>query len=116
MLTKFLGKALASMVLTKEAREVAGVAAKHAVRNATQKIQTGPGGKLPDTGLPALAEGQVPAEAGAPAPVDRAELIRRAMEVRKSQQSLLAELNPAQRAKLEETAMRAFLGEVKPKQ
>ena len=114
MLTKFLGKALASMVLTKEAREVAGGLAKHAVRNATQKI--GPG-KLPDAALQAV--GEAPAqgtEAAAPDAVDRAELIRRAMEVRASKQSLLAELKPEERARLEATAMRAFLGESKSKE
>lgn len=115
MLTKFLGKALASMVLTKEAREVAGGLAKHAVRNAAQKM--GPG-KLPDAIVQAVAD--APAEGAAapaaPAAVDRAELIRRAMQVRASQQSLLAELKPEERARLEATAMRAFLGESKSKE
>ena len=114
MLTKFLGKALASMVLTKEAREVAGVAAKHAVRNAVQKINTDPG-KLSELQAPALADGQAPAAAPAPTQPDRAELIRRAMEVRAAKQSLLAELKPEDRAKLEATAMRAFLGESTPR-
>ena len=112
MLTKFLGKALASMVLTKEARDVAGVAAKHAVRNAVQKINNDPG-KLSELQPPALADGQAPAPA--PTQPDRAELIRRAMEVRASKQSLLAELKPEERAKLEATAMRAFLGESTPR-
>jgi len=113
MLTKFLGKALASMVLTKEAREVAGGLAKHAVRNATQKI--GPG-KLPDAALQAVGEAPAQGAAAAPAAIDRAELIRRAMEVRASKQSLLAELKPEERARLEATAMRAFLGESKSKE
>jgi len=104
---KFIGKTLAGMVLTKEAREVAGGLAKNAVRNATQKMQ----GAKEDSKEQAIADAQ--AQAAAIVTPDRAELIRRAMEVRAAKQTLLADLNDADRAKLVATAMRAFLNEGK---
>lgn len=109
---KFIGKALAGMVLTKEAREAAGGLAKSAVRNATQKMQVGQ--PAPDAKEQAIAEAQ--AQAAQIVTPDRAELIRRAMEVRAAKQSLLADLNDEDRAKLVATAMRAFLSEGKPKE
>ena len=113
---KFIGKALAGMVLTKEAREVAGPLAQHAVRQATQKILP-PGAKPPDGQTP-LEGSVVPvadfqAQAAAVAKLDRAALIRQAMQVRAAQQVVLAELKPEDRARLTETAMRAFLNESK---
>lgn len=110
---KFIGKALAGMVLTKEAREAAGGLAKSAVRNATQKMQPGCQA-APDAQQQAI--GQVQAQAAQIVTPDRAELIRRAMEVRAAKQSLLADLNDEDRAKLVATAMRAFLTEGKPKE
>lgn len=110
---KFIGKALAGMVLTKEAREAAGGLAKSAVRNATQKMQPG-GQAAPDDKQQAI--GQAQAQAAQIVTPDRAELIRRAMEVRAAKQSLLADLNDEDRAKLVATAMRAFLTEGKPKE
>jgi hypothetical protein len=109
---KFIGKALAGMVLTKEARTAAGGLAKSAVRNATQKMQAGPG--APDSKAQAIAQAQ--AQAAAIVTPDRAELIRQAMAVRAAKQSLLADLNDEDRAKLVATAMRAFLAEGKPKE
>jgi len=106
----FLGKALAGMVLTKEAREAAGDLTDRAVHKAVQKMV---GGKLVDPLEQPLAE--VPVPTAAPV-VDRAELIRRAMEVRAAQQSVLADLKPEDRAKLTATAMRAFLNESKHKE
>ena len=111
---KFIGKALAGMVLTKEAREAAGGLAKSAVRNATQKMQVGQ--PAPDAKEQAIAEAQAQAQAAQIVTPDRAELIRRAMEVRAAKQSLLADLNDEDRAKLVATAMRAFLSEGKPKE
>ncbi len=75
---KFIGKALAGMVLTKEAREAAGGLAKSAVKTAAQKMQAGQG--KPDAKDQAIAEAQ--AQAAAIVTPDRAEMIRRAMEVR----------------------------------
>jgi len=109
---KFIGKTLAGMVLTKEAREAAGGLAKTAVRNATQKIGGAPVGEL-DVRQQTVIQTQ--AEAASIAAPDRAELIRRAMEVRAAKQTLLADLNEEDRAKLAATAMRAFLSEGKPK-
>jgi len=47
---------------------------------------------------------------------DRTELIRQAMQMRAAKQSLLADLNDEDRAKLVATAMRAFLNESKTKE
>lgn len=103
---KFIGKTMASMVLTKEARDAAEGLAKNAVRNATQKVL--PPGMIPPPEAPAPA----------PAPIinERAELIRRAMEVRAAKQTVLAELSEEDRERLVATAMRAFLAEGKPKE
>lgn len=112
---KFLGKTVASMVLTKEAREVAGGLAKTAVRHAAHKV-TGVAPAFPETDAAdqqALAPLQDPAAIAA---ANRAELIRRAMEVRAAKQTVLAELNEEDRARLVATAMRAFLAEGKPKE
>lgn len=112
---KFIGKTLAGMVLTKEAREAAGGLAKTAVRNATQKMGAPiPGIPSDDPRQQAIA--QVQAQAASLITPDRAELIRRAMEVRAAKQTLLADLNDEDRAKLVATAMRAFLNEGKPKE
>lgn len=110
---KFIGKTLAGMVLTKEAREAAGGLAKSAVRNATHKAQ-GDVVTLADAREQAIA--QVQAQGAALVTPDRAELIRRAMEVRAAKQTVLAELNEEDRARLVATAMRAFLNEGKPKE
>lgn len=109
---KFIGKALAGMVLTKEAREAAGGLAKSptARQTATKMLA---GGK-PDARQQAIADAQ--AAAANIVTNDRAELIRQAMAVRAAKQSLLADLNDEDRAKLVATAMRAFLAEAKPKE
>ncbi len=113
---KFIGKALAGMVLTKEARQVAGGLAKSAVRTAAQKMHTGPGKPdgMPNATQQAIADAQ--AVAASLVTPDRAELIRRAMQVRAAKQTLLADLNDEDRAKLVATAMRAFLNESKPRE
>ena len=109
---KFIGKTLAGMVLTKEAREAAGGLAKTAVRNATHKMTGLPEGD--DAGQQAIV--QMQAQAAAVVTPGRAELIRRAMEVRAAKQAVLAELNEEDRAKLVATAMKAFLAEGKPRE
>lgn len=103
---KFLGKTVASMVLTKEARDVAGGLAKSAVRTAAQKVGVVP--EIDPAKQPAIVPVQDPAAIAA---ANRAELIRRAMAVRAEKQTVLAELNEEDRARLVETAMRAFLNE-----
>jgi len=113
---KFIGKALAGMVLTKEARQVAVPLATRAVRNASLKKNGGPDKSddpQPNATQQAIADAQ--AVAASIATPSRAELIRRAMEVRAAKQTLLADLNDEDRAKLVATAMRAFLNEGKPK-
>lgn len=101
---KFIGKALARLVLTSEARRAVG-----------RRV----GGKRPQTltGKPAAqaaAEAQVQAQAVVTP--DRAELIRQAMKVRAAKQSILADLDDETRAKLVATAMRALLNEGRKKQ
>lgn len=117
---KFLGKTMASMVLTKEAREAAGGLAKSAVRTATHKMTGAPLPALPD--LPALqpdaqqaAVAQMQAHAPSTISSERAELIRRALEVRRAKQTVLAELSEEDRERLVTTAMKAFLAEGDPK-
>jgi hypothetical protein len=104
---KFIGKALAGMVLTKEARQAAGDLAQAAIKNAVRKPVVDDRGQA----LAKTAEAAPPA-----ADADRAALIREAMQVRAAKQSLLADLNDEDRAKLVATAMRAFLSEGNPKE
>jgi len=109
---KFIGKTLAGMVLTKEARQAAGGLAQTALKNAGKKIVA------PDASLDPKEQAltQIREQAAAIVTPDRAELIRQAMQVRAAKQSLLADLNDADRAKLVAAAMRAFLNEGKPKE
>jgi hypothetical protein len=105
---KFIGKALAGMVLTKEARAAAGDLAQTARNNAKSK----PSAAL-DSKQQAIAE--IHSQAASLITPNRAELIRQAMEVRAAKQALLADLNDEDRAKLVATALRAFLNESDPK-
>lgn len=101
---KFVGKALAGLVLTKEAQEAVGHIAKAKV------IPFSPSFPFPKLD----AEGEL-AVATAPLidepKVDRAELIRQAMSVRASKQGVLADLDAESRAKLVALAMKALLNE-----
>jgi len=107
----FVGKALAGMVLTKEARQAAADLAQSALKNAGKKTNTTPSeqGAVDPLAPAAVLLPQV-------APTERSELIRQAMQVRAAKQTVLAELDEKDRAKLVETAMRAFLNESKPKE
>ena len=96
---KLIAKALARLVLTREARR----AVVRRVRGAAK--QRG-GGK------PAAA----PAQAQDMVTPDRAELIRQAMRVRAAKQTILADLDDETRAKLVATAMRALLNEGRNKE
>jgi hypothetical protein len=107
---KFIGKALAGLVLTKEARQAAGGLAQSAIKQAGKKAAH----PAPDDKQQAIAAAQ--AQAAAIITPDRAELIRQAMQVRAAKQTLLADLNDAERAKLVAAAMRAFLNEGKAKE
>jgi hypothetical protein len=108
---KFIGKALAGMVLTKEAQQAAGGLAQSAINRAARKVVP-----AAPTDIRAQAVAQVKSQAAAIVTPDRAELIRQAMQVRAAKQSLLADLDDADRAKLVAAAMRAFLNEGKPKE
>jgi hypothetical protein len=112
---KFIGKALAGMVLTKEAQQAAGGLAQSALKNAVRKVALPPTiDAAPVARHQALA--QIQAQSANLVTPDRAELIRQAMQVRAAKQSLLADLNDEDRAKLVATAMRAFLNESKTKE
>jgi hypothetical protein len=98
---KFIGRALAGLVLTKDAQKVVG------------QIQVGSGkakAKSPfedrDTAVTELQKGAQ----GLLTP-DRAELIRQAMKVRAAKQTILADLDDATRGKLVAAAMKALLNE-----
>ena len=104
---KFIGKALAGMVLTKQARQAAGDLAQAALNHAVKK-------PLPEAKELAIAD--MRAQTDHLVTPDRTELIRQAMQMRAAKQSLLADLNDEDRAKLVATAMRAFLSEGNPKE
>jgi hypothetical protein len=109
---KFIGKTLAGMVLTKEAQQAAGDLAQTAFKHAI-KTKAAP---EPIIDLKQHAVEQVKQQAAAIITPTRAELIRQAMQVRAAKQSLLNDLDDADRAKLVAAAMRAFLNEGKPKE
>ena len=136
----FIGKTIAGMVLTKEARQAAGGLAQTAMRHASEKAVKAllPSGALPaPAAAPALpaplpfhtepVPPAVPAPTAAPqqpqsfipgvpalsANPSRAELIRHALRVRRAQQSLLADLSDEDREKLVAIATKAFMAESK---
>lgn len=100
---KFIGKALAGLVLTKDAQKAVG------------QIQIGAGGGKTKPKSPFDARDQAIAEVqkGAQGLVtpDRAELIRQAMQVRAAKQKILADLDDETRGKLVAAAMKALLRE-----
>lgn len=101
---KFIGKALAGLVLTQGARK--------AVAKASRPAKTaGKGGKGTPKNAKDAAIAQVQAQAKDFMTPDRAELIRHAMQVRKAKQTILADLDDAARAKLVAAAMKALLNE-----
>ncbi len=103
---KFIGKALAGLVLTKEAQEAASQLAKAKAAALLKKPM--------DERAQAVADA---AEAGkAIVTPDRAELIRQAMSVRAAKQTILADLNDEDRAKLVAVALKAFLNESRSKE
>jgi hypothetical protein len=103
---KFIGKALAGLVLTKGAQRAVG--------------RIGKGGTNRQTTVSAAARQRAMATAEARASdlvtADRAELIRQAMKVRAAKQTILAELDDETRGRLVATAMRAFLNEGRKKE
>ncbi|PKU21645.1 hypothetical protein [Telmatospirillum siberiense] len=98
---KFIGRALAGLVLTKDAQKVVG------------QIQLGTGGDKTKSPFAARDQAIAEAQKGAQGLVtpDRAELIRQAMQVRAAKQKILADLDDETRGKLVATAMKALLKE-----
>lgn len=106
---KFIGKALAGVLLTDDARKA--VSAKSSSAPAKKKKA---GGKAqPPAERAAVAEAQE--QAKQLITEDRAELIRNAMRVRAAKQTILADLSDEDRAKLVATAMKALLREGREK-
>lgn len=103
---KFIGRALAGLVLTRDAQKAVGQI------NANRRKDK------PKSG--AVARDQVIADAQAQAKdlvtPDRAELIRQAMQVRTAKQTILANLDDETRGKLVATALKALLNESRPKE
>ena len=126
---KFIGKALAGLVLTKDARKALGQA--NQVRGGGASAKSG-GHAMPATprapGAGAVAaqaalDSKEAAKNAAIALVqsqgeelvthDRDELIRNAMKVRNAKQAILADLDDESRAKLVAAAMKALMREGK---
>jgi hypothetical protein len=112
---KFLGKALASLVLTKDAQKAVGQIQADVVVARAKRRPKSPFDQPEATGGadPAAARQQAIAavQEGAQALVtpDRAELIRQAMQVRAAKQTILSNLDDETRGKLVATAMKALL-------
>lgn len=114
---KFLGRAVAGLVLTKDGRKAAAelAAAKMRTAKAAPAKPAGP------TRAPAPEEEKAAIIADLQSKSKevltdgRAELIRKAMEVRAAKQTILADLSDEHRAKLVATAMKALLNEGREK-
>ncbi len=109
---KFVGKALAGLVLTKEAQEAVGHIAKVKVTPFSPTFPFPGSDAETAVGATATSTAMTAETPTATAPkVDRAELIRHAMSVRAAKQGVLADLDPESRSKLVALAMRALLNE-----
>ncbi|HIJ61097.1 MAG TPA: hypothetical protein HPQ04_00245 [Rhodospirillaceae bacterium] len=107
---KFIGKALAGLVLTKEAREAANqLAVAKGLLPKSPPADDEPAAE----DLLSAATTMARAEQATP---DRAELIKQAMKVRAAKQVILADLDDATRAKLVAVAMKAMLNEGREKE
>ena len=100
---KFIGKALAGLVLTREAQQTLSKQVK--TKTAPRKAAAPAAGSREEL----IREAQAKAE-DLVTP-DRAELIRRAMEVRKAKQTILADLSDEDRQRLVAAAMKRLLRE-----
>ncbi len=100
---KFIGKALAGLVLTKDAQKAVG----------RIQIGSGAGKSKPKSPFEAREQAIAGAQKDAQELVtpDRAELIRQAMKVRAAKQTILANLDDETRSKLVAAAMKALLKE-----
>lgn len=103
---KFIGKAIAGLVLDKEAQQAIGRAAMPDAKGKTKA--------KPAVRQAAIA--QMQDQVKDLITPDRAELIRQAMQVRQAKQTILAELGDEDRARLVAVAMKALLNEDKKKE
>jgi hypothetical protein len=103
---KFIGRAIAGLILTKDARQAVGRRPQPA-----GPAKGKPGSASAGSRDQAIAEMQKGAQ-DLLTP-DRAELIRQAMRVRAAKQTILADLDDETRGKLVATAMKALLKETK---
>jgi hypothetical protein len=106
---KFIGKALAGVLLTDDARKA--VSAKTSSAPAKKKA----GGKASQPPAERAAVTEAQEQAKQLITEDRAELIRNAMRVRAAKQTILADLSDEDRARLVATAMKALLREGREK-
>ncbi|MDR3437597.1 hypothetical protein [Telmatospirillum sp.] len=116
---KFIGRALAGLVLTKDARQAVGqlqigpIAGKSKPKSPfDQRDQDG--AERPGAREQAIAD--VQKDAQDLVTPDRAELIRQAMRVRAAKQTILADLDDETRGKLVAAAMKALLKSDQPKE
>lgn len=117
---KFIGKALAGVLLTGDARKAVAGQARTPDNSRGRSKGKGAGKKTAgpkDGNKPEEREAvaQVQAQAKELITEDRAELIRKAMQVRAAKQTILADLNDEDRARLVATAMKALLNEGRQK-
>jgi hypothetical protein len=98
---KFIGKALAGLVLDEKAQ---AAVVKPAAKKGKAKAK--PAASAKDAAI-----AQVQAQAKDLLTPDRAELIQNAMKVRAAKQTILANLDDESRARLVATAMKALLNE-----
>ena len=101
---KFIGKALAGVFLTGDARKAVSGGSKAAAQP-----------KKAADGMPQFQQNEaitkMQAQVKGLITEDRAELIRQAMRVRAAKQTILADLSDEDRARLVATAMKALLRE-----
>ena len=109
---KFIGKALAGVLLTGDARKAVSGGAKVGAK--PKKAAT-----VKNPGMPQLQQNEaitkMQAQVKGLITEDRAELIRQAMRVRAAKQTSLADLSDDDRARLVATAMKALLREGREK-
>ena len=109
---KFVGKALAGLVLTKEAQEAVGQLKVTPFTPTFPFPSVEPESKLKLATSNGVSVGASAATPPAETPKsNRDELIRNAMSIRASKQGVLADLDSDSRAKLVALAMKALLNE-----
>jgi len=114
---KFIGKALAGLVLTEDAQKAVGRhgAASPAAKGKGKAVAVqAKGGKAAPARNAAIA--QMQDQVKDLITPDRAELIRQAMKVRAAKQTILADLGDEDRARLVALAMKALLNEDRNKE